>query len=496
MKNSILILLSILLFASCKDEFLEVEPVGRVLEINYYQTQEQAFEALVAIYDVLQWNDQGGFTMFRPLLDTASDDCHAGGSDMSDQPNWVAWDMFDMTPDLGPQQGFWQKNYKGIYRANLFLEKIEEIEGVTPQFKSRTVAEAKFLRAKFYLDLIRVFGRVPLITNTLASDGYYTVNQVGATEVFAQIEKDLTEAISDLPETVGGNELGRLTKGAAQGLLGRAILFQDNDSRMGTAATVLQDLINSGLYDLEPFFGDIFSVSNEHGIESVFEITYSDNSIADWWMFGSGRGEGNVGVQFVGMRDYSGPTFATGWGFCPVSTDLVDFMQNDPRYEHTIIDATALPGATYTPGFQNTGYFVRKYAPLQSNTAGDGAIPLNWTNNVREIRYADVLLMAAEALVRSGGNEGTARDYVNKVRSRVGLDPINSSGSQLLEDIYKERRMELACEGHRFFDLIRTGQAASVLADKGFMAGKHEFLPIPQNEIDLSNGALTQNSGY
>ncbi len=496
MRNLIIIIFSLLVLVSCRKEFLEVEPVGRVLESNYYQTQEQAFEALVSAYDVLQWTDQSGYTMFRPLMDVASDDCHAGGSDASDQPSWVATDAFDCNPDLGPQHGFWTKYYKGIYRANLFLEKIEGIEDVSPQFKTRTIAEAKFLRAKFYFDLIRIFGRVPLITNVLGSDGYYTVNQTDGGEVYPQIEQDLNEAIADLPETVASNELGRATKGAAQALMGRVLLFQNDNSKMGSAADYLEDVVNSNLYSLEPFFGDIFAPGNEHGVESVFEINYSDNSIADWWMFGSGRGEGNVGVQFVGMRDYSGPTYATGWGFAPVSLSLVDFMEGDPRFEHTIIDASALQGATYTPGYQNTGYFVRKYAPLQENTAGDGAIPLNWNNNVREIRYADVLLMAAEALVRSGGDEGRARGYLNQVRSRVGLQDATSSGNQLLEDIYKERRMELACEGHRFFDLVRTDKAVDALADKGFVPNKSEVFPIPQSEIDLSNGALTQNNGY
>ena len=496
MKNKLIIIFSVFLLTACSEEFLEVTPVGRVLESNFYQNQEQAFEALVAVYDVLQWNDQGGFTMFRPLLDAASDDCFAGGSDASDQPSWVAWDAFNLNPDLGPQWGFGNKYYRGIYRANLFLEKIEGVEGITPQFKARTIAEVKFLRAKFYFDLVRLFGRVPLITNTLGSDEYYTVEQLDGSSIFPQIEQDLNDAIADLPETVSGNELGRVTKGAAQGLLGRAILFQNDNARMATAATIFDEIINSGLYNLEPNFADIFSINNEYGTESVFEISYSDNSNAGWGGFGSGSGEGNVGVQFVGMRDYSGPTFATGWGFCPVTPNLVDAMNGDPRFEHTIIDAGALQGANYTPGYQETGYFVRKYAPLQANTASDGEIPLNWANNVREIRYADVLLMAAEALVRSGGDETKARNYVNQVRARVGLAAITSSGNALLEDIYTERRLELACEGQRFFDLVRTGQAATALASDGFTAGKSEVLPIPQSEIDLSIGALTQNNGY
>jgi len=255
-------------------------------------------------------------------------------------------------------------------------------------------------------------------------------------------------------------------------------------------------VIQSGEYALLPSFGEIWTRDGEWSSESVFEITYSENSSSDWGSFGWGGGEGNVGVQFVGMRDYNGPIFATGWGFCPISTDLESAMDGDPRYGHTIIDVANLPGAEYSPGYQNTGYFMRKYAPIASSVAPDGDPALNWGNNIREIRYSDVLLMAAEGLVRSGGSEGTARAYVNQVRNRVGLPAITSSGSQLLDDIYLERRLELACEGHRFFDLIRTGQAASVLASKGFNASTHTYLPIPQQEIDASQSVLTQNPGY
>jgi hypothetical protein len=193
------------------------------------------------------------------------------------------------------------------------------------------------------------------------------------------------------------------------------------------------------------------------------------------------------------MRDYSGPDYSPGWGFCPITEDLESFMSGDPRYNSTIIDADSDPSMEYTAGYQNTGFFMKKYAPLASQFPPDGEPALNWGNNVREIRYADVLLMAAEGLVRSGGSEGTARSYVNQVRLRAGVQPISSSGSQLLEDIYNERRMELATEGHRYYDLVRTGKAATVL--DGWDETKR-YLPIPQNEIDASNGALTQNDGY
>jgi hypothetical protein len=480
----------------CSKDFLTTTPVGRDLEINYYKTQAQAFEALVSIYDVLQWNDQYGFTMFRFLLNVASDDTYAGGSDASDQPSWVAFDNFSLTPNLGPQAGFWRKNYKGIYRANLYLEKIDGIEDATDAFKSRTIAEARFLRAKFYFDLVRLFGNVPLIDHTLQPSEYYSVTQAAESDVYDFIVADLKAAINDLPETAGGMELGRATKAAAQAMLARVYLFRNNDADMAEVATLCQDIIASGLYSLVPDYGELFTRSGEWGPESVWEITYSENSTSDWGRFGSGHSEGNVGVQFCGMRDYSGPDYAPGWGFCPISEDLESFMSGDPRYEHTIIDADNLAGAEYSPGYQNTGFFMKKYAPLLSNYPPDGEPSLNWGNNIREIRYADVLLMAAEGLVRSGGNEALARAYVNMVRARAGVPGISGSGAALLEKIYDERRMELATEGHRYFDLIRTGKAESVLSNYNWDPTVDRYLPIPQNEIDASQNALVQNPGY
>ncbi|MEL6731341.1 MAG: RagB/SusD family nutrient uptake outer membrane protein, partial [Bacteroidota bacterium] len=253
----------------------------------------------------------------------------------------------------------------------------------------------------------------------------------------------------------------------------------------------------SGRFQLEPNFEDVFKTANEFGMESIFEINYSSNQRGGWPNFGNGT-EGNYNVQFFGMRDYVGPTFATGWSFCPVTPKLVDAMQNDPRFEHTIIDGVELKnrGASYAEGYQNTDYFIRKYAGLSDERALDGEPALNWTNNIREIRYADVLLMASEAYARAG-NDSKAREYLNEVRARVAL-PANTAdaGSALLDAIYKERQLELATEGHRFFDLVRTGRAVEELGDQGFVSGKNELLPIPQTEIDVTEGNLNQNPGY
>jgi hypothetical protein len=341
---------------------------------------------------------------------------------------------------------------------------------------------------------MRYFGNAPLITEPQGADDYFNLNIPGPSGLMTQIETDLTDAIDNLPETVSGNEMGRVTKSAAQALLARAYLFSNDATKMSDVASLCEEIITSNLYSLEPNYADIFDRQHEFGVESIFEIAYTESSLQGWWQFGSGGGEGNVGTQFIGMRDYNGPTYATGWGFCPISTELVTAMSADPRFTHTVIDAAALQGASYTAGYQNTGYFMKKYAPISTNAALDGDVALNWGTNTRVIRYADVLLMAAEANARTN-SESTALGYLNQVRNRVGLPAKSSSGAQLIDDIMEERRFELACEGNRFHDLVRTGKALEVLGSQGYQSHNNYF-PIPQNELDASNGALTQNPGY
>lgn len=492
---------------SCGEDYLEVDIRGKVLTQNFYQTEDELFQGLVAVYDVLGWHGTNGWTMQQGLLNAASDDNYAGGSDASDQPSWVAWDEFTLRADLGPQEGLWNKNYAGIRRANLILEKLGEAPVDVPAaFISRATAEAKFLRAWFYFDLVRLFGNVPLYTAQVSVEDLKNIQQASPAEIYTQIENDLRDAHStfELPETVAPAEIGRITKGAVSTLWGKVILFQNDDAKMSEAASLFEEVINSGLYSLEPNYGDLFLRQSEWGPESIFEIQHSDNKPGDWGCcFAAGPNanptEGNYAVQFYGIRDYVGPSYAPGWGFCPVSTELVDFLQNDPRFEHSVIDGQQLQnqaGASYSVGYQNTDYFIKKYAPIADNQALDGVIPLEWADNERIMRLADVYLMAAEAIVRSGGDENTARQYLNKVRQRVSLQPFpgSVSGGALLEAIYNERRKELAFEGHRYWDLVRTGRASSVLTN--FTDGVHEYLPIPQIEIDLTEGQLIQNPGY
>ncbi len=487
------------LLASCGKDFLEMKPRGTELEDNFYKNEEQVFQGLIAAYDVMQWGNTGGYTMKMPLLTVASDEAHAGGSDASDQPSWVAYDNFTLDPFRGPQGGLWSKNYTGVFRTNLLLSKMEGADFLSAAFKSRVTAETKTLRAYFYFDLIRWFGNIPLITGPIPASELYTQQQVPAADVFAQIEKDLTEAIPDLPLTIPVTESGRLSKGAARALLAKVIMYQNDNSRMAQAAQLLNEVNTSNVYQLLSGYGDIFNPGNKFNAESILEIPHSNNaSWGDWgWING---GEGNVAPQFIGMADYNGPTYSAGWGFAPITLELVALMTGDPRFEHTIIDGNALRtgGATYNDRYQNTNYFVKKYAPMQSFRSPVGTAELNWPYNEIEIRLADTYLLEAEALLRSGGSAARAGDLLNGsgsftgVRSRVGLPPV----AVTLENVYKERQLELATEGHRFWDLIRTGQASSVLGPSGFVSGKNEVLPIPQSEIDVTGGGLQQNPNY
>jgi starch-binding outer membrane protein, SusD/RagB family len=480
-----------LFLGSCTKEFLEVQPKGTSLEENYYQNAQEAYNGLVAAYDPL--GTECGATYSNKLgpLNSASDDCYAGGATSSDVPAWQAWNNYTVDPSVGIQADFWSRNFTGVYRANILLSKLDGVP-MDEALKARYIAESKFLRAYFYFDLVRLFKNVPLFTSLVSPADIFNVTQAKPEDVWAQIEKDLNEAIPDLPVSIPVTENGRVTKMAATALLGKVILYQNNDSRMLEAADLFEQVNTSPNYELLPDFGQIFRADNEFNKESIFEIVHTSQALHGWEAWPNF--EGNVYTQMCGPRAYVGPTYVAGWGFNPITPELVALLKNDPRYPYTVsnIDSLKVAGvATYEKGYQNTGYFVQKFAPLQEFYSTIGGDPvLNYPNNVIEIRLADTYLMEAEALVRGGGNAAKAQFYLDKVRARVGLPSVPAT----LDNIYKERRLELATEGHRWFDLVRTGQAGTALASKGFTVGKNEILPIPLAE--LANTKLVQNPLY
>lgn len=492
------LVLSVAVFA-CKKSFLEVQPVGgTALENTYYKSAAEVFNGLVAVYDPLGSETGSSYSDKVGLLNAASDDCGAGGGSATDQVNWAVWDNFTVNVGQGPQGDLWGRNYTGIYRANLLLSKMEGVADLTASTKARYTAEVKFLRAYYYFDLVRLFKNVPLITASIPTSEIYNITQSTPEAVYTQIEKDLTEAIAEpnLPTAVPvSTEGGRITKGAAKALLGKVYLYEQ---KWAPAAQILADVngtpggVSTYGYKLLTNFGDIFKPTNKFNSESIFEIIHTAQARQDWGAWGSF--EGNVMVQMVGPRNYNGPIYVTGWGFCPLTTTLVNAIKNDPRYPYTVANIDSIvhaTGGSYEMGYQNTGYFIDKYAPKQAYRSSLGGLAdLNYPYDYIEIRLADTYLMEAEALVHTGSNTSRAQALMDAVRTRVGLASVPVS----LPSLYNERRLELATEGHRFFDLVRTGQAATALSPFGFTPNKNEILPIPLGE--LNNTKLVQNPGY
>ncbi|EDP72379.1 putative outer membrane protein, probably involved in nutrient binding [Flavobacteriales bacterium ALC-1] len=315
-------------------------------------------------------------------------------------------------------------------------------------------------------------------------------------EAYSLIEEDLKEAILNLPATQ--DEVYKVTKGAAQALLGKVYLYHGTfvQSKFADAATMLNNVIG-GQYSLTTGsnYLDLFESSMENSSESVFEIQYTGVEGAGWDCITCS--EGSYFVQFCGPRSpYDNPVYRTGWGFCLPSQELYDmFDDGDARREVTFYDLRDAQDS-YSQGRDDTGFFNKKYMPRKADDRV-GANPLNHANNYRAIRYADVLLMAAEAEVQSGGTN--AENYLNQVRARAYGDNSHdymASEGDLLEAIYTERRKELAGEGHRFFDLVRTNNAVSAI--EGFTANKNEVFPIPLIELELANAIdrWGQNQGY
>lgn len=509
MKNYIkycLLSLSLVIVSGCSEEFLDVDPVANTLESNYYQTEEEMYAALVACYDPLGWLT-GDFVTKLTALNAASDDVYAGGGSSTDVPALQAISNYNLNPTTGPQGSLWNRGYSGVYRVNTLLAKIEGAE-VNEAVEIRFIAEAKFLRAFYYFDLIRLFESIPLILNPILPEEMFNVEQDSREAVFEQIEADLLAAIPNLPEEVNVSiDGGRATQGAAISLLGKVYLQQE---KFALAAEQFEK-VNGTPGATSPFgyslldnYADLFRTDNEFNNESIFEVSHSSLANGVWDCMPCT--EGNIINIMSGPRGYNitntdagAPTFVAGFGCFVVTEDLVsafqlDGGQYDPRYAVTVsnVDSLAQLGiVTYEPSYQNTGYFLKKFIGRQQDvTTGGGATELNFPQNNYEMRLADIYLLEAEALVRGGIDANRAQQLLDAVRDRVGLDPVPAT----FENIMHERRVELAGEGHRWFDLVRTGLAPSALAFKGYVEEKHDKLPIPLRE--LTNTSLEQDPAY
>ncbi|MBS7231102.1 RagB/SusD family nutrient uptake outer membrane protein [Flavobacterium psychroterrae] len=479
---------------SCSDEFVSPKPEYSIDSENYFNSKEDYNQALIAAYDLLQ------STYANVLLgEIASDNTLAGGESPTDVIGWQQVDDMIHTQTNSNLRDIWNWMFAGVQRANYILEFKDktDFEG-----KNQLLAETRFLRAYYQFELVKWFGGIPMKGDARFKVGdEKTTPRSTVAEVYASIEADLTFAVANLSPTA--SQKGRVTKGAAQALLGKAYLYQ---SKYVQAANILDAVITSGKYTLQADYDAMFELAGENGTESVFEVQYTDVEGAGFTCLQCS--EGNVAVGFSGIRNFSGPLFSPGFSFnIPTKESADAFEVGDKRKDVAILDIAAFAaanasfdggkGVSYGKGNEDTGYFNRKYLPRKRSAEAQGDLNLTNPNNYRAIRYADVLLMAAEAYNRGAIDDTKARTYLNQVRRRAFGDTnhdIAVSGAALTDFILAERRVELFGEGHRFFDLVRTGKAVGKIP--GFKANKNELFPLPIEEIQFANGNWQQNPGY
>jgi hypothetical protein len=486
---SIILMAFLLITAECED-FLQKDPQGELTQEAFPVTASDALLATNAVYSTIRnWAyHSGGY----PIMDIMSDDAHKGSNPNDQLPTIGPYDKFTHTTTQDGLDRWWSSLYEGIKRANVVIEMVPSIN-MSPDLRDRCIAEASFLRGLYYFDLVRAFGGVPKVTTTTPPT---KVPRSTAGEIYDLIISDLEYAITKLPEksAYGPDDAGRATKGAAKSLLAKVYLFRKD---FINAEKYALEVIISDEYDLEPVFADANGKLGEHGVESVFEV-------------GAMEVDGAGGNQYANTQGVRGSP-NRGWGFNRPSLDLrYSFETGDPRLDATIIDlgetldGILILGDGTTPdetldGDQNVieveCYNQKIWYPGNNTTT-------QWGHNRRLIRYADVLLIAAEAL-NENNKPDDALFYLNEVRwrARQGNNSIlpditETSKGPLRDIIIEERRHELALEGHRFWDLVRTDRAATVLGPLGFVTGKHELFPIPQNEIDISQGSLEQNPNW
>lgn len=510
---------------ACTKDFLELEPKTGLVEENFYKTENDALLALVGVYDALTVQNW----QFIPLMsDIFSDDAFTGGADAKDMSQWHEIEQSQMNDANGSAADLWNRCYTTIYRANLYLQKEGQITWTNPANQKRFVAEALFIRGYIYFDLARHYGWVPVITSVLPSiDDYRAAKQNTPSEVYAQAIKDLLAALPDLPETVPATETGRITKYAAEALIARIYLYYNGiktaipelgltgDLTDGTtvvnkvwAQTAIDDIITNGGYVLVPNYADLFDWKHQNSTEAILEFQYSEKAkSSDWGGWGI---NGNFSVIFYGMRNPAGfgGFWDAGWSFATITWSLVnEYEAGDPRKDATVFNADAEDG-TYLKAFENTGYFNKKWMPRTEFQATAGSREHNYAANFIDIRLADVLLMGAELYVTD--NPGKAADYLSQVRTR-SLGATAAKATVTMDDIMHERRIELAGEGSRKWDLLRMGlDYAKTKIDASFNVpstapNKQDFVgrefdpqtygmfPIPGSEIRNCNaGVLNQ----
>lgn len=482
----------VLFLASCQKDFLDRKPLGQLTYDTFFENEEQAVLSVNAVYNQFRDWDCISFP-YIGNTDIISDDADKG-STPTDALYMLEIDDFTFDATNATFSGVWRGYYRAIARANLAIARIPDVD-MDATKRNRLIAECRYLRGYSYLLLVQWFGDLPIITEPLGGDSYYTQERRPEAEVYAQIESDMLFALQNLPEksAYASGDLGRATKGAARGMLAKLSMLRKDWAK---AEQYCQEIINSGEYSLLPKYGDNFLPVGENGAESIFEIQAAalppNNGVV-----GPGATPFNMVQGVRGIPNL-------GWGFNRPSDNLVSAYENgDTRREATVLYVgEVLPDGSAVvkdnPEIVGERFNQKAWVPAHTGLQDNGP------GNIRVMRYADILLLCAEAQMEQ--NKITeARTLLNQVRKRargtnnfILPDVTVTDQAQLRERIYRERRVELAMEQHRWFDLKRWGRQQQVMqaVGKNFVAGKHEYLPVPQTEVDLTGGKIRQNPGY
>jgi hypothetical protein len=472
--------LILLALNSCEDD-LNVKPNNVLTELDFLNNPDNAVQLVNGVYNKQLDYDMYSFSWIG-MTSITSDDADKGstlsdtGSDKNKMDNltFVATDI--------SFKDVWNARYGAIYRANNALFYLEQLT-INATLKNRLIGEVKFLRALSYFDLVRCFGGVPLVTSKIDINDTETINNVvfvrkSKAETYLQIETDLIDAINRLPlkGQYLGADLGRASKGAAQALLAKVYLYQE---KWQLASDMSSNVMSSGQYSLLTNYADVWREVGENKSESIYEV------------------QATLTKGLVGYTDVQGPrgTPDLGWGFNTPSIQLAtSYPTGDVRKNATIlfVPSTLWDGFIAPLTWNNPRYNYKAYqssiAELWNGYKGETA------KNLRILKYSDLLLIHAEAAFKLG-NTSDALTQINTIRSRAGLPSLTSL---TIDELYNERRWEMAMEHDRWFDIIRTGKArAAMLAvGKNFIVGTHEIFPIPSDQITASGGRLTQNPGY
>lgn len=501
--------LSLALVSGCKD-FLDVPPQGQLSEDAIRNDPAAAQKLVDGVYNAMYLGGFGPDThglQFVILTDIASDDADKG-STPTDYGDALTIDNFTLTPTNGTVNNAWNGYYQAIARANQALDKIP-LSPASDAVKNNLLGQVRFLRGYFYFNMVRLFGGVPKLDRVPAASEINNPDfqrRASAADIYAFIISDLQFAADNLP-LKGATDVGRATKAAAQGMLAKVYLYQKNYQQ---AFNLTNEIVQgrSGSYALYPTYADIWRTVGNNSSESIFEVQAGvnascDNSAIQLYTVSQGPRSGGRG----GWADL-------GFGFNNPTIELANaYEPNDVRRAGSIIfiQPTAPAGQRSTgtvlwDGFripskdsvENSRYSYKAYhsRTKEPNCGNNDYLP----KNIRILRYAEILLIHAEAAAQLG-NTAAAQADLNSVRVRAGLAA--GSRTATVPNIWLERRVELALEHDRFFDLVRQesvtpGRIVPIFAAQGktFVRGKHELFPIPQAQIDLSGGLLTQNPGY